>query len=96
MFIRPSFGFRPGRHLAALLLALVSWSTAAPQTAAAGGTPGAGGNTCRAIHPPGIAISGGAGYRDYYRDKKEADPNWKGFSMTPDQDFLIVVGRKPE
>lgn len=35
------------------------------------------------------------GYRDYYRDRSAADPNFVGFPMAPDQTFILAVGRTP-
>jgi hypothetical protein len=35
------------------------------------------------------------GYRDYYRDRSAADPNFVGFPMEPDQTFILAVGRTP-
>jgi len=34
-----------------------------------------------------------SGYRDYASDRRRADPNWTGFQLAADQEFLIAVGR---
>ncbi len=43
-----------------------------------------------AAHLPATVASG---YRDYANDRRRADPNWGGFQLAADQDFLIAVGR---
>ena len=49
-----------------------------------------------AFEAAGISVAGGTGYRGYYREMKEKDPNWSGFELADDQTFLVVVGRKPD
>lgn len=43
-----------------------------------------------AAHLPASVASG---YRAYAADRRRADPNWTGFQLAPDQEFLIAVGR---
>jgi len=49
-----------------------------------------------AFEAAGIQATSGRGYRQFYEDKKKENPNWNGFQLTPDQDFILVIGRKPE
>jgi hypothetical protein len=49
-----------------------------------------------AFDAAGIQITAGRGYRQFYQDKKKDNPNWNGFELKPDQDFILVIGRKPE
>jgi hypothetical protein len=35
------------------------------------------------------------GYREFVEERRRADPNWRGFSMTPEQGFILAVGRPP-
>src|SRR5690606_13057018 len=34
-----------------------------------------------------------SGYRAYAADRRRADPNWTGFNLADDQQFVIAVGR---
>ncbi|HSQ01249.1 MAG TPA: glycosyltransferase family 39 protein [Candidatus Dormibacteraeota bacterium] len=43
-----------------------------------------------AAHLPAAVASG---YRDYASDRRRANPNWSGFQLAADQEFLIAVGR---
>ncbi len=50
----------------------------------------------QALEAGGISIvSSGRGYREFYNERKRDNPNWVGFDMTPDQTYVIVIGRKP-
>jgi hypothetical protein len=49
-----------------------------------------------AFEAAGIEITTGRGYREFYEEKKKDNPNWNGFALKPDQDFILVIGRKPE
>ncbi len=49
-----------------------------------------------AFNTAGIAVTAGRGYRAFYAEKKRANPDWTGFELKPDQDFIIVIGRQPE
>ena len=50
-----------------------------------------------ALEAAGLTIaSSGRGYRDFYKQKKEENPNWIGFEMAPDQTYVVAIGRKPE
>ena len=49
-----------------------------------------------ALEAGGVTItSTGIGYRDYYNERKAADPNWRGFEMAADQTAVIAIGRAP-
>ena len=49
-----------------------------------------------ALEAGGITIAAtGHGYRDFYDEKKAADPSWVGLEMGADKTYVIVVGRKP-
>jgi len=43
-----------------------------------------------AAHLPATVASG---YREYANERRRADPNWGGFQLAADQEFLIAVGR---
>ena len=43
-----------------------------------------------------IEITVGPRLSPVLRDKKKENPNWNGFELKPDQDFILVIGRKPE
>ena len=49
-----------------------------------------------AFEAAGIQPQSGRGYRQFYLDKKKENPNWNGFELPADQDFIVVVGRKPD
>ena len=49
-----------------------------------------------AFDAAGIQITAGRGYRQFYEDKKKENPNWHGFELKRDQDFVLVIGRKPD
>lgn len=48
-----------------------------------------------ALDAAGIQATSGRGYRQFYEDKKKENPSWNGFELAPDQDFILVIGRKP-
>jgi hypothetical protein len=48
-----------------------------------------------AIEATGWEVTSGRGYRAFYAEKQE-DPSWNGFEMTPDQPFVIAIGRAGE
>jgi hypothetical protein len=56
-----------------------------PSPAAAAAT-----NALAAAH---LTASVASGYRDYAAERRRADPNWAGFQLAADQEFLIAVGR---
>ena len=49
-----------------------------------------------AFEAAGLQVTSGRGYRGFYQDKKKENPSWNGFDLAPDQDFILVIGRKPE
>jgi len=49
-----------------------------------------------ALEAAGLQATSGRGYRQFYEEKKKENPNWNGFELAPDQDFVLVIGRKPE
>ncbi len=49
-----------------------------------------------AFEAAGIQATSGRGYRQFYLDKKKENPDWKGFELNDGQDFIVVIGRKPE
>jgi hypothetical protein len=49
-----------------------------------------------ALKAAGIEPTSGRGYRQFYEDKKKENPSWNGFELAADQDFILVIGRKPE
>jgi hypothetical protein len=49
-----------------------------------------------AFEAAGLQVTAGRGYRQFYQDKKKENPSWNGFELKPDQDFILVIGRKPE
>jgi hypothetical protein len=42
-----------------------------------------------------ITVSAGRGYRAFNEQKKQENPNWRGFEMAPDQTFIVAVGPAP-
>ncbi len=45
----------------------------------------------------GIPVaSNGRGYREYYKERKAANPDWIGFDMDDDQSFVLAIGRNPD
>jgi len=48
-----------------------------------------------AFDDAGISITSGRGYRAFYEEKKRENPNWRGFDLAPDQDYVIAIGPKP-
>jgi hypothetical protein len=49
-----------------------------------------------ALEAGGIPIAAsGIGYRSFYEQKKQEDPNWVGLDLGPDVTYVIVIGRKP-
>src|SRR5207244_1210507 len=49
-----------------------------------------------AFEAAGIQVTTGRGYRQFYEDKKKENPSWHGFELKPEQEFVVVIGRKPE
>ena len=45
----------------------------------------------RALEAGGLTIETGTGYRGFYEEKKQENPNWPGIPMTPEQGFLVVL-----
>jgi hypothetical protein len=43
----------------------------------------------------GLDVFAGNGYRAFYDEQKEKNPNFSGVEFAPDQDFVIVVGPNP-
>lgn len=37
----------------------------------------------------------GRGYREYFLERREANPSWIGFEMAADQTAVVAIGRKP-
>ena len=48
-----------------------------------------------ALQQGGLSVTIGSGYRGFYEEKKADDPNFRGFPMTPEQTYLVVIGPKP-
>jgi tetratricopeptide (TPR) repeat protein len=48
-----------------------------------------------ALEAAGLPLAGGTAYRDYYQRMKRKDPSWRGIEMTPEQTFVVVIGRQP-
>jgi hypothetical protein len=44
----------------------------------------------------GFEVFAGTGYRAFYDMQKEENPDFSGFELAPDQDFVIVVGPNPQ
>lgn len=40
-------------------------------------------------------VSSGRGYRAYVEEKKKENPDYVGIDLAPNQDYVIVVGRRP-
>jgi len=49
-----------------------------------------------AFDAAGITLTVGRGYRDFYRQMKSDNPNWVGFEMSPEQTYVVVIGRQPD
>jgi len=49
----------------------------------------------QALEKAGLSPVVANGYRQYYDEKTRSDRNFRGFAFTPDQTFLLVVGRLP-
>jgi len=49
-----------------------------------------------ALQASGLDAKSASGYRGYYDAKKKENPAWPGIPLRADQDFVIVVGPKPE
>jgi hypothetical protein len=43
----------------------------------------------------GIEVQYLTGYRAFYTDRKQQNPNWRGPELAPNQAFTIVIGSKP-
>ena len=48
-----------------------------------------------ALHAAGFPVTGGSGYRAYYREMKRKNAGWKGFDLAPNQTFVLVIGPEP-
>jgi hypothetical protein len=48
-----------------------------------------------AFEAAGITVSAGRGYRSFNEQKKQENPNWRGFEMPPDQTYIVAVGPAP-
>ncbi len=48
-----------------------------------------------AFDDAGISVTSGRGYRAFYEEKKRENPNWRGFDLAPDQDYVIAIGPQP-
>jgi hypothetical protein len=42
----------------------------------------------------GLTHQLGTGYREFADERRRSDPNWRGFTLTPEQTFLLVLGRR--
>jgi hypothetical protein len=47
-----------------------------------------------ALEAAQLAPMVGRGYREFYKEKKTENPDWNGFELSPEQSYVIVVGRK--
>jgi len=47
----------------------------------------------QALAEAGFSPSVAIGYRQYYEERRRADPKFAGFPFAPEQSFLVVVGR---
>jgi hypothetical protein len=50
----------------------------------------------KALDASGLDAKSASGYRGYYEAKKQENPKWPGVPLRQDQDFVIVVGPKPQ
>lgn len=49
-----------------------------------------------AFESAGIDLAGsGRGYRDYFAERKAANPDWVGFEMIEGQTAVVAIGRRP-
>jgi hypothetical protein len=48
------------------------------------------------LQAAGLDPFAGTDYRAYYETRKLEDPNYRGFELAPEQDFVIVVGPNPD
>jgi hypothetical protein len=49
----------------------------------------------QALGEAGLEATLLTGYRTYYEEKKKADPKFQGYPFSPEQTFLVVIGRMP-
>ncbi len=49
-----------------------------------------------AFDASGLEIPSASGYRPYYRDMMEKNPNWPGLPMSDEADILLVIGPEPQ
>jgi hypothetical protein len=48
-----------------------------------------------ALQAAGLPVTGGSGYRQYYKEMKRKNAAWNGFDLAPDQTFILVIGPEP-
>ena len=48
-----------------------------------------------ALDAAGLKPTIGRGYRPFYEQKKNENPNWNGVSLAPEQSYVLIVGPKP-
>ena len=46
-----------------------------------------------ALDGAGLPHTIGNGYREFSVERQRADPNWRGLTLAPDQEYVILVGR---
>src|SRR5262249_43614982 len=49
----------------------------------------------QALGEAGLEATLLTGYRAYYDEKRKADPKYLGYPFSPEQTFLVVIGRIP-
>ena len=49
-----------------------------------------------ALDAGGLSVTSGTGYRAFYRDKRQENPNWRGFELQADQTYIVVIGPQSE
>jgi hypothetical protein len=48
-----------------------------------------------AFDASGLEVKSASGYRAYYEEMKQQNPDWPGIPMTKEQDFTLVIGPRP-
>jgi hypothetical protein len=50
----------------------------------------------KALDASGLEAKSASGYRSYFQEMKAKNPNWPGVPLRAEQDFIIVIGAKPQ
>jgi hypothetical protein len=48
-----------------------------------------------AFDKAGIEVKAARGYRAYYEEQKREKPGWQGPALTPEQEYVVLVGPNP-